>query len=218
MNTRPPTYLKYSQAPQRVRDFLISDEIQTLLDEIAHTRKLSDEDREILYAEIEDLFVGMTKPEQFVSRLAGNLAVSNELAAELAKEINTKLLAPYRDDLLLVHGVNPAQLTLQQDHTTLPSTKQGPVPSLGMSAQSPAPGLSARMEQEASPFAPTTPRPVTPPSPAAVPQVKTAQPPPDPLEAKLGSAFAVPPATTNVAEAPRPQSPRPADPYRESTN
>lgn len=204
---------RFGALPERLQSILLSDHMQTVIDEVVSKQGLPDE----LAAKLDNcttfVILGLTHPKDFIRSLSETLGLDQQKASIIANEINNRVFRPVREDLKVLYGIGDG-------------TSQTPIPSKPKS-------IDAELAEKAGlhppvPPAPAVPRPKpldaelsesmrkpTVPMPPVPPQAPRPRPapsfvPPPPKAAPM------PPTPTPTPwqkpQTPAPQAPRPAMP------
>ncbi len=213
---------------EEAADFLYSTEMGIMVKQIADKHKLHIDQMALLEAEVGELMLGLTEPQEFVPNLVSTLSVSEETAQAVAKQINDEVMSKMRH---LMGAPGPSSST--------PPTSVVPTPSFAPQT------TSVVMPSSPKPVVPPVSvpaAPVTPVAPAVPPASATPAPVVAPVPAPVHDLVAAdailsekkvvpPPATTPTAATPaapatpmgspaaktdpaQPQNYK-ADPYRE---
>ena len=91
--------------PEKVRNRILSNDIEFASQEIGAAHKLSAEKSLDLEDEIMSILLGETHPKEFVGNLSSKLSISSEEAVSVAKEVNEIIFAPIKKELAEMHGI-----------------------------------------------------------------------------------------------------------------
>jgi len=190
---------------EEAADFLYSTEMGAMIKRIADGHKLHIDQMALLEAEVGELMLGLTEPQEFVPNMIQTLQVTEETAQAIAKDINDQVMTKMRG-LMGAPSLEPTPPvpTPRPAVPTAPSSPIIPTPSVVMPS-SPKPVVSPASQP--APVAPTTPAmpPVATPAP-------TVAPVPDPVhdlvaaDAMLSEKKVVPPPAA-APTAPTPAAP-----------
>jgi len=98
---------KYKQAPEKIKEIVLSPDINEILSEIENTYDIAEEKRghEFIDKEVDGVLLGIKHPKDFVVGLENTLGVSEEDARKIAKEVNEKIFSPVKDYLIELHKI-----------------------------------------------------------------------------------------------------------------
>ncbi|MBU1246466.1 hypothetical protein KJ973_00790 [Patescibacteria group bacterium] len=96
---------KYKLAPDQIKKIILSDDTNEVLFQIEETYNIPKEKRgyEFIDTAVDNILLGITRPEDFVFNLKEALGVSAEDAQKIAGEISEKIFAPVKDYLINLH-------------------------------------------------------------------------------------------------------------------
>ncbi len=188
----------FSKAPQNIRDYIESGKLSTFMLNLVEKSIIHIDTAESVADTIQNMLIGLLKPDQFVSELRG-LGLSQEISTSITTDVNENIFKPLR----------AAQ---QTQRNQAPSTPQ-PVARPAVQTPRPvAPQPAPALRPVSAPVVPQQPRPQAPQAvvrPQTPPQVRPAvsvppEPKPTPpVFAPFPKAAPPPPQPAPVAPAPR---------------
>ena len=97
--TNEKTQEVFGALPEKVRQFIVSNESYEKLKEIRDKNKINEEQSGRLADLVGYLLMGMSSPGRLKSDIGMSLRVSNDVATKLSEEITKELFNPIRNDL-----------------------------------------------------------------------------------------------------------------------
>lgn len=113
------------KAPQIIKDAMESDRTSEIILDVGKKSSLPiDKIGKLSYTTFL-MMTGALPARDYISELGRTLGIQNDKAAEIAREINTRLFAPIREELKRVHGT-PAHDSLVPDSISAPQPVKSP--------------------------------------------------------------------------------------------
>lgn len=94
-----------SKASDVILDAIASPEGDQVIINVCKQKGLTPPQTAEVSSEVVQVMLGLTKPEDFVASIVARTGVKEDVAVEIAKEINEKIFRPIRDELKKVHGI-----------------------------------------------------------------------------------------------------------------
>lgn len=160
---------RFRQLPQIVQDAIISADVEKNLRTLADTQKLHLDQWQILENEVMLTLLGIQQIENLQKNIKDQVGVSDEIAHDLAENVNKIVFEPIRQELerQLEHPDAQAKEVSDVEAARNQALAGASAPALEASTATPAPTLPAQ------PVAPQV-APATPPQPA--PDIKVTRP------------------------------------------
>ncbi len=192
----------FEKLPEDVREAMFSVDTAMVIQEIRQKHKLMIDKMGELADETGLVMLGFTHPKDYIPHLTERLAVSREVAKEIAEEVNSRVFFSVRERLKKIHGLEEAQAPKDFQGQTLDLQKESPAKDRPLEIPKVGPW------QNQNPPAPASPTPQAPPKQGI-------------FETKTKDGIFRAPAV--VSEKTEPQKPgleilKRTDPYRELTN
>lgn len=220
---------RISQLSDAAADFLYSPEMGALVKKVADKHQLHIDQMALLEAEVGELMLGLTEPQDFVPYMVETLNVSKDVADAIAKDVNDELMLKMRGLMgAPSQAAAPAPAPAPKPASPEP-VRPAASPSVVMPSSKPTPAPAPTPVPVPTPIAPPAPPPA--PAPTSAPMAPAPKPAPDlaaadamladkkvtpPRAAAPAPASpATPPAPTKPAEDPNKPQQYKADPYRE---
>ncbi len=115
---------RYEQLPQAMREALYSSATTQKMLSIGRKNGLLVDKIGILAAETGYVMVGLTHPNEFVSRLAEALALAPIKAREIAEDINEQVFKTVREHLLVLHNIPSTDTAPKKPESFAPAMQQ----------------------------------------------------------------------------------------------
>lgn len=110
----------YRGLPDEMKDFVGSEEVSVIDDGIAKTYSLQIEQRRNLGDEVTLRLLGVTKGEELLGNIQTRLNISADVAAQISKDIDSKILSKIPANVLKAHDeyVQAGKLDISSPATT----------------------------------------------------------------------------------------------------
>lgn len=115
---------RYEQLPQAMREALYSSTTTQKMLSIGRKNGLLVNKIGILATETGYVMVGLTHPNEFVSRLAEALALAPMKAREIAEDINEQVFKQVREHLLVLHNISSTDTMPKKTESFAPAMQQ----------------------------------------------------------------------------------------------
>lgn len=147
---------RYRSLPEDLKDAIFSEDVTEHILSVGKEYHLSVDQTGELADETGLVFLGITRPETYISNIARRLGIERNLAAKIGGAINERIFRPVRESLKKVHGIGEDGIAQESAVAEQEVAFRKP-PQGGM-----APAFRAPQEHIAPPMAP--PAPAMPPS------------------------------------------------------
>lgn len=173
---------RFRRLPPLLKDAMFNPDVAEKMVALGQKFGLNVEKIGLMAEESGYLIMGLTRPSEFATVLAGRLGIRIDRAREIASELNHQIFAPLRDELKNTFQIDLSQEEFQKE--PLPLSRPSILPSLsnGQKPTAPIPPQIPRVPPPVRPTTPTQPPPMPPPLPPPAPAGPTppqvASPPP----------------------------------------
>ena len=99
----------FEKLPEDVRAAITSVGVANLLHEIGEKYRLHLDKIDELFDETTLVMLGLTHPDKYLSRLKERLEIPEDMARDLAEEINNQIFLPIRESLKKIHDVKEGE-------------------------------------------------------------------------------------------------------------
>lgn len=111
---------RFEELPEDIKEAIDGVNTAEIIGQIGSDKHLHLDQIQEVAASVGYLMLGFLKPQDFVTELTNEARIPNELAVQIAKEINVKILNPIKDRLKNAHEeINNKQTTKDGDSSSL---------------------------------------------------------------------------------------------------
>lgn len=214
---------RFGRLPEALKEHMMSVENSERIFEVGKKFGLTIEQIGFLAEQTGFVVLGLTNPNNFVTKLKESLRVDEEKAKTIAQAINHQVFFPLREILKTTHQFELTQEQIQTSPTPLSRTPP-PIPPATIPTPSPNVPSTPSTASIAKPSIPTplsrppVQPPPTPLSPTSQPINIPPTPPNPPIPSSSQSVMLTPPATVPMPPSPSPTKPEPTQPGMLSKN
>ena len=146
----------YQNLPPILKDALYDTDIADKIFDIGKTSGLMDEKIKILAEETGYVVLGLTRPMDFVERLADGLKLDHDKICTIAKEINHQIFFPMREALKIAHQTEVSEDEIERGATMMKKAPVQPsVPKITTPPPFPPPAIPKTPEEPPKPMPPS---------------------------------------------------------------
>ncbi len=115
-------YLKYFQLPENLRKIMFSEETASKISEIAKKNNLNDDQTWWTSYIAGMILLGETNIIDFLKSIEKECKLERELARQLARDINSEIFLPVKDDLKKIHKISVWPRENENEKSNIPQS------------------------------------------------------------------------------------------------